>query len=188
MPRSRPYVVTKNEPDAGVGRLRAATGVSLGGDLKYRLASNLLLNATVNPDFGQVEADPSELNLSAFETFFEERRPFFVEGKGLFGFTGELCRGGGLHTGEGLFYSRRIGRSPQLAERIWRRSSPTSTRILGAAKVTGRLPGGFSLGVLDAVTDGSAAPATPPSSRQPTTRWSAATRTIATATAASVSS
>ena len=56
--------------------------MTVGGDLKYRLASNLTLNATVNPDFGQVEADPSELNLSAFETFFDERRPFFVEGKG----------------------------------------------------------------------------------------------------------
>src|SRR5690349_618745 len=81
-----PYVVTKNAPSSGPRGLEQSQDLSVGGDFRYRLASNVLLNATVNPDFGQVEADPSELNLSAFETFFEERRPFFVEGKGLFTF------------------------------------------------------------------------------------------------------
>src|ERR671932_147921 len=104
--------------------------VSVGGDLRYRLASNLLLNATVNPDFGQVEADPSELNLSAFETFFEERRPFFVEGKGLFTFTVNCVVVVDCNTGEGLFYSRRIGRSPQLADVYSDPASATSTKIL----------------------------------------------------------
>jgi Domain of unknown function (DUF5916)/Carbohydrate family 9 binding domain-like len=148
-----PYVVTKNvqvPTDAGFGRNQDFT---VGGDLKYRVASNLLLNATVNPDFGQVEADPSVLNLSAFETFFNERRPFFVEGKGLFTFPVNCVVVVDCNTGEGLFYSRRIGRSPQLAGTYGDETSPTATRILGAAKVTGRLPGGFSLGVLDAVTD-----------------------------------
>ncbi|HEX3276157.1 MAG TPA: DUF5916 domain-containing protein [Gemmatimonadales bacterium] len=148
-----PYVVTKNIQDPAVTSLDRTQDVSVGGDLRYRLASNLLLNATVNPDFGQVEADPSELNLSAFETFFSERRPFFVEGKGLFTFTVNCVVVVDCSTGEGLFYSRRIGRSPQLADDFSDEISPSSTRILGAAKVTGRLPGGFSLGVLDAVTD-----------------------------------
>ncbi|HUR93337.1 MAG TPA: DUF5916 domain-containing protein [Gemmatimonadales bacterium] len=148
-----PYAVTKNVPDAGAANFERSQEVSIGGDLRYRLASNLLLNATVNPDFGQVEADPSELNLSAFETFFDERRPFFVEGKGLFTFTVNCVVVVDCSTGEGLFYSRRIGRSPQLAGTYGDEASPLSTKILGAAKVTGRLPGGFSLGVLDAITD-----------------------------------
>jgi hypothetical protein len=148
-----PYVVTKNVSDAASADLGRSQDVSVGGDLRYRVASNLLLNATVNPDFGQVEADPSELNLSAFETFFSERRPFFVEGKGLFTFTVNCVVVVDCNTGEGLFYSRRIGRSPQLGDVYGDSTSPSSTKILGAAKVTGRLPGGFSLGVLDAVTD-----------------------------------
>jgi hypothetical protein len=153
-----PYVITKSQPDAGAADPEQNQEVSLGGDLKYRLASNLLLNATVNPDFGQVEADPSELNLSAFETFFSERRPFFVEGKGLFTFTVNCVVVVDCNTGEGLFYSRRIGRSPQLTDTYGNEASATSTKILGAGKVTGRLPNGFSLGALDAVTDHVAGP------------------------------
>ncbi len=153
-----PYVVSKNVQDAGSADFSRSQKLTVGGDLKYRVASNLLLNATVNPDFGQVEADPSELNLSAFETFFSERRPFFVEGKGLFTFTVNCVVVVDCSTGEGLFYSRRIGRSPQLAGTYGDAASATSTRILGAGKVTGRLPGGFSLGVLDAVTDHVAGP------------------------------
>jgi hypothetical protein len=167
-----PYVLTKNVRDprsAGLGRNQALTA---GGDLKYRIASNLLLNATVNPDFGQVEADPSELNLSAFETFFSERRPFFVEGKGLFTFTVNCVVVVDCNTGEGLFYSRRIGRSPQLANRYGDESSATSSKILGATKVTGRLPGGFSLGLLDAVTDRAAGPGG--STLEPTTNYAVA--------------
>jgi hypothetical protein len=149
-----PYLVTKNvEGPASTGFARNQE-VTLGGDVRYRVASNLLLNATVNPDFGQVEADPSELNLSAFETFFGERRPFFVEGKGLFTFNVNCVVVVDCSTGEGLFYSRRIGRSPQLAGVYGDDLSAQSTEILGAAKITGRLPGGFSLGFLDAVTDG----------------------------------
>ncbi len=148
-----PYVVTKNVEGAAAAHYARDQRFTAGGDLKYRVASNLLLNATVNPDFGQVEADPSVLNLGAFETFFDERRPFFVEGKGLFSFNVNCVVVVDCNTGEGLFYSRRIGRSPQLADFYGDASSATSTKILGAAKVTGRLPGGFSIGVLDAVTD-----------------------------------
>jgi hypothetical protein len=126
---------------------------TLGADLKYRFSPDLLLNATVNPDFGQVEADPSVLNLGAFEPFFEERRPFFVEGKGLFTFNVNCVVVVDCSTGEGLFYSRRIGRSPQLRDVHGNASSATVTRILGAAKLNGRMPNGFSLGVLDAITD-----------------------------------
>ena len=153
-----PYLVTKSVPGTAAEGYDRDEEVSAGGDLKYRLASNLLLNATVNPDFGQVEADPSELNLGAFETFFDEKRPFFVEGKGTFEFTVNCVVVVDCDTGEGLFYSRRIGRAPQLARTYGDESSATSTRILGAAKITGRLPGGFSLGVLDAVTDNVAGP------------------------------
>lgn len=113
----------------------------LGMDAKFGLGSNLTLEATVNPDFGQVEADPAEVNLSAFETFFQERRPFFVEGN-------RLLQG----VVNNFFYSRRIGAPP-----VGRASGefveyPTTSTILGAAKLTGRLASGLSLGMLGAVT------------------------------------
>jgi hypothetical protein len=118
-----------------------------GADLKYGLTPNLTLTATVNPDFGQVEADPAVVNLSAFETFFPERRPFFLEGANLFAFNI-----GDDNAGEGLFYSRRIGRAPQRsnlgAEHV---DMPESARILGAGKVTGRV-GDWSIGFFNAVT------------------------------------
>jgi hypothetical protein len=129
--------------------------VRVGGDIKYQLSSTLTLDATINPDFGQVEVDPAVVNLSAFETFFSERRPFFVEGSGLFGFGGFSCINCSNVEGMSLFYSRRVGRSPQGvitrddAEFI---HSPESSTILAAAKVTGRTRGGLQLGLLDAVT------------------------------------
>ena len=122
---------------------------SAGLDLKYRVGS-LTLTGTVNPDFGQVEADPAVVNLGAFETFFAERRPFFVEGSGNFSFNID-CNDGQC---TGLFYSRRIGRSPQ---RFLQPPSggyavqPTNSTIAGAAKLTGRV-GKFSIGVLQAIT------------------------------------
>jgi hypothetical protein len=104
----------------------------------------------VNPDFGQVEADPAVLNLGAFETFFPEHRPFFVEGNGLFQFNVD-CSAVNC-SNEQIFYSRRIGRSPQLGGLYPDPNAPTATRIDGAAKLTGQLPGGWSLGLIDAVT------------------------------------
>jgi len=124
-----------------------------GLDLKYRLASNVTLDATVNPDFGQVEVDPSVINLTAFETRFQERRPFFVEGGDIFRF-GEGGPAGSTGRAPQLFYSRRIGRSPSgsvPAEAVFT-DMATATTILGAAKVTGRVGGGWSLGLLEAVT------------------------------------
>src|SRR5205085_2761365 len=102
-----------------------------GADIKLGLTPNVTIDATVNPDFGQVEADPSVLNLSAFETFFQEKRPFFAEGTGLYQFSVNcnIVNCGG----EGLFYSRRIGREPTLRDAYGNESSPTSTPIIGAA-------------------------------------------------------
>jgi len=146
-----PYLVTKNVSEftpTGLGRTQ---DVALGGDLKYRVASNLTLDATVNPDFGQVEADPGVLNLTAFETFFREQRPFFVQGAGIFRFDVNCTAVNDCGTGEGLVYSRRIGRPPEVGTYA-DSTSPVFTRILGAGKLTGRLPSGMTIGVLDAVT------------------------------------
>ncbi|HXL52583.1 MAG TPA: DUF5916 domain-containing protein, partial [Gemmatimonadales bacterium] len=114
-PEVAPYVVTKNVSVSTGSAFDRSQKVTGGADLKYGLTPNLTLDATVNPDFGQVEADPAVLNLSVFETFFQERRPFFVQGAGIFRFDVNCSAVNDCSTGEGLFYSRRIGRSPQLA-------------------------------------------------------------------------
>jgi hypothetical protein len=128
----------------------------MGADLKVLLTSNLTINATVNPDFGQVEVDPAVVNLSAFETFFEERRPFFVESSGLFRFGGLNCYFCSNASGLSMFYPRRVGRQPQGAGLAFATGPyadlPEASAILGAAKLTGRTPTGWSLGLLDAVT------------------------------------
>ena len=123
---------------------------SVGLDLKYALRPGLTVTATANPDFGQVEADPAVVNLDAFETFFQERRPFFVEGSGTFQFPID-CNDGAC---TGLFYSRRIGRAPQGSAEIEDdeySTAPNAATIIGAAKLTGRV-GAFSVGGLSAVT------------------------------------
>lgn len=122
----------------------------LGADIKAGVTSDLTLTATINPDFGQVEADPSVVNLSAFESFFSEKRPFFVEGVDIFQF-GLGIGDGGLGS-ESLFYSRRIGRAPQGGVSGDYVSTPDATTILAAAKLSGKTPGGWSVGILDAVT------------------------------------
>ena len=119
-------------------------GGAVGLDLKYQVTQSLSFTGTVNPDFGQVEADPAEVNLSAFETFFNERRPFFVEGSGTYQFDCDDCS---------IFYSRRIGRVPRgvpdAADGY--EVHPGQSTILGAGKLTGRM-GRFSVGTLAAVT------------------------------------
>ncbi|HEX6751650.1 MAG TPA: DUF5916 domain-containing protein, partial [Longimicrobium sp.] len=119
-------------------------------DLKYGLTSDLTLDATVNPDFGQVEADPSQVNLSQYETFFPEKRPFFTEGADIFRFG--LGLGDGSGANESLFYSRRIGRSPHLGMDGDFVDQPSQTTILGAAKLSGRVGSGWSVGTLAALT------------------------------------
>lgn len=126
---------------------------NVGLDGKIGVTNNLTLDFTVNPDFGQVEADPSEVNLSAFETYFEEKRPFFIEGKNITSFNVGL--GDGDVGNDNLFYSRRIGRRPQgypSLEDGEYASVPAFTRILGAAKLTGKTEKGLSIGILEAVT------------------------------------
>ncbi len=131
--------------------------LDFGLDGKIGLTGDLTMDLTINPDFGQVEADPSVINLSAFETFYEEKRPFFIEGKNIFEFP--LAFGDGGMSQEKVFYSRRIGRSPH----YYPSSSdgfnydyidmPDQTRILGAAKVSGKTRRGWSIGILEAVTN-----------------------------------
>ncbi|MBI3791716.1 MAG: carbohydrate binding family 9 domain-containing protein [Gemmatimonadetes bacterium] len=154
-----PYSVTKDfqqERDLAAGtRFDRVSTQTWGADVKLGLSSNLTLDATINPDFGQVEADPAALNLSAFELYFQERRPFFTEGAGIFNSFAINCDNGAC---SGLLYSRRIGRSPQLAGTYGDATSPQFTPIRAAAKLTGRLPSGLSIGVLDAVTEDVKAP------------------------------
>ncbi len=123
-----------------------------GIDGKIGVTNNLTLDFTVNPDFGQVEADPSVVNLSAYETFYSEKRPFFIEGNNITKF--QLGFGDGDLSTEQLFYSRRIGRRPQLD--IDLRDGeytkiPGYTPILGAAKLTGKTSGGWSVGIIESV-------------------------------------
>lgn len=144
-----PYSVQANDSRLRADGYGRAQRMALGADLKYGLSSNLTLDATINPDFGQVEADPGVLNLGAFEQFFEERRPFFLEGTGIFRYDVD-CNDGQC---TGPFYSRRIGRSPQAGFLSADPNAvPLNSTILGAAKVTGRTSRGLSLGILDAVT------------------------------------
>lgn len=131
---------------------KGETDVELGGDLRFGVTGNLTLNLTVNPDFGQVEADPSQVNLTAFETFLPERRPFFVEGANIFSV--RLAQGDGDGSSESLFYSRRIGRAPQGSvdsQEGWH-DQASQTRILAAWKLSGKTEGGRSVGLLHAVT------------------------------------
>ena len=128
-----------------------------GLDVKYGLSSNLTLTGTVNPDFGQVEVDPAVVNLSQFETFFPEKRPFFTEGAQMFRFGSGPAhyRANFNFYGPTWFYSRRIGRSPQGTGNLTYDfvDAPGQTTILGAGKLTGKFGDGWSLGVLDAVTN-----------------------------------
>jgi hypothetical protein len=151
-----PYIVTKSASQITNNVYTNRSNVTAGGDLKYRVASNVTLDATVNPDFGQVESDPAVLNLSAYESFFDERRPFFVAGRGLFRFDVN-CSAVNCNS-EGLYYSRRIGRTPSLAG-VYGDTVPSQpTTIIGAAKLLGRFPSGLTLGVLDATTQRAASP------------------------------
>jgi hypothetical protein len=149
-----PYAVAqvKTAPVAAGDPLASSPDASatVGMDLKYKIGRGLSFTGTINPDFGQVEADPAVVNLGAFETFFAERRPFFVEGSGNFSFNVD-CNDGNC---TGLLYSRRIGRSPHVsvdAPAGGFAVQPSNSTIFGAAKLTGRV-GKFSVGALNAIT------------------------------------
>jgi hypothetical protein len=147
-----PYAVTRNVQRVRASEYSRKQEVAVGGDVKIGLTPNTTLDATINPDFGQVEADPSVVNLTAFETFFSERRPFFVEGTGLYRFQLNCYIVVDCSTNEGLFYSRRIGRSPALRSLYGDAGTPAATSIAAATKLTGRTSGGLAFGLLDAVT------------------------------------
>lgn len=150
----QPYVVASaqkyprdvDNPFRNKGR---ETDANIGLDAKIGITSDITLDLTVNPDFGQVEADPSRVNLSAFRLFFREQRPFFLEGSNVL----EFRTSGGPNN---LFYSRRIGGRPggyPQRDDIDYVDFPNQTRILGAAKITGKNSKGFSWGVLESVTN-----------------------------------
>ncbi|MBW3656546.1 MAG: carbohydrate binding family 9 domain-containing protein, partial [Gemmatimonadetes bacterium] len=147
----QPYVVSRvtRAPGDGANPFYSPNEVQASGgfDFRYGLSSNFTLSGTVNPDFGQVDADPSEVNLTAFETFFSERRPFFVEGSSIFDF-----RLGGS-AGQ-LFYSRRAGARPSggVPSTAAFSDVPEGTTILGAVKLSGKTAGGWSVGAMNVVT------------------------------------
>lgn len=127
-----------------------------GIDFKTGIGSNLNLNATINPDFGQVEIDPAVINLSDVETFFEEKRPFFIEGSSIFNFGmgGANNYWGFNWGGADFFYSRRIGRQPQgsIPDDVDYSDYPTGTHILGAGKLTGKIGDSWNIGTIQNVT------------------------------------
>lgn len=148
----QPFVVTQYdnyEAEAG-NPFRDGSDFKLNGglDAKIGITNDLTLDLTVNPDFGQVEADPGAIALDGFQIFFREQRPFFVENKNIFDF--RFANGQ-----DNVFYSRRIGRSPQgslnLASGEFA-DVPVNTTILGAAKFSGKTKDGWSIGVLESVT------------------------------------
>jgi hypothetical protein len=152
-----PYTLARNErlqfPAGDPFRSHSDYFGAAGADIKYGVTSNVTLDATVNPDFGQVEVDPAEVNLTAFETFFPEQRPFFVEGADLFTFG--RSRAQNQYGFVRLFHSRRIGRAPQLVlagPAYGDVDAPMQTTIAGALKLTGKTRGGWSIGALDALT------------------------------------
>src|SRR5437660_511836 len=154
-----PYVVgrghydTPDSPSDPFDRGSAYRG-GVGADLKYGVTSNLTLDATVNPDFGQVDLDPAFVNLTAFEVKLEEKRPFFIEGGNIFGFAGNGSGLAKLSDRPQYFYSRRIGQPPQgeVTSDGQFADIPTNSTILGAAKLSGKRASGWSIGILDALT------------------------------------
>jgi hypothetical protein len=154
-----PYTVAKTQRfQKEVGNPFAdgsLSSLSGGLDGKIGITNDLTLDLTVNPDFGQVEADPSVVNLTAFETYFTEQRPFFVEGKNIFDFRATDVIVINRFNSDNLFYSRRIGRSPQHEPDIEDDAymdMPEATNILGAFKLSGKTKDGLSIGILESVT------------------------------------
>ena len=131
---------------------RLAAGV----DGKFAVTNDLILDFTINPDFGQVEADPSEVRIDGFQNFFDERRPFFVESRNIFDYQLTGSEAGGDYDADLLFYSRRIGSSPHGYPTLSNgefMKYPQSTSILGAAKFSGKTKQGVSIGILESITE-----------------------------------
>ncbi len=157
----QPYTVGQTETFEKVEGNPFETGkrnnANFGIDGKIGITNNLTLDFTVNPDFGQVEADPSAIALDGFQIFQREQRPFFVENKNIFDYQVTKAQAGGPFTRDNVFYSRRIGRNPQAGSTVDSgngefENRPGNTTILGAAKFSGKTQSGLSIGVLEAVT------------------------------------
>ncbi|MFC2121925.1 DUF5916 domain-containing protein [Bacteroidota bacterium] len=154
-----PYIMASADIEPEVPGNPFKTGKEYNGnvgfDLKTGLKSNLTLNATFNPDFGQVEVDPAVINISDQETYYSEKRPFFIEGADIFRFGGggaNISRNLGWRN-PGFFYSRRIGRSPQgYVSTNGYADYPQWTKIIGAAKLSGKIGNGWNIGVMNALT------------------------------------
>ncbi|HYC38959.1 MAG TPA: DUF5916 domain-containing protein [Chitinophagaceae bacterium] len=130
--------------------------LAAGVDGKAAVTNDLILDFTINPDFGQVEADPSQVRIDGFQSFFDEKRPFFIESRNIFNYqlTGSVA--GGDYDADLLFYSRRIGSSPHGFPKLNAGEfvkQPQSTSILGAAKFSGKTRKGWSIGILESVTE-----------------------------------
>ena len=154
-----PYSVARTERFEKVEGDPFNTGklskISAGLDGKIGLTNDFTLDFTINPDFGQVEADPSEVNLTAFESYFSEKRPFFVEGQNIYQFMPNQTIVIHNMYSDNLFYSRRIGRYPQYYPSVGSNEyvrMPESTTILGAMKISGKTKKGLSIGILESLT------------------------------------
>ena len=148
----QPFVVTKLDSyEAEVGNPYADGSdfnLNAGLDAKIGITNDLTLDVTINPDFGQVEADPAAINLDGFEIFNRDQRPFFVENNNIFDYRFAGNR-------NNLFFSRRIGRSPQVYPETPDGAftdQPKNTTILGAAKFSGKTKNGWSIGILESMT------------------------------------
>lgn len=154
-----PYVTSQADTYEKIPGDPFATGKDLtfsaGLDGKFAVTNDLILDFTVNPDFGQVEADPSQVRIDGFQNFFEERRPFFIESRNIFDYQLTGSEAGGDYDSDLLFYSRRIGSSPHKYPQInggEYASVPQNTSILGAAKFSGKTKNGWSIGILESIT------------------------------------
>ena len=154
-----PYTVAKTELYKAEPGNPFANGVdhtlTVGLDGKLGVTNDLILDFTINPDFGQVEADPSQVRIDGFQNFFQERRPFFIESNSIFDYGLTNSEAGGDYDSDLLFYSRRIGSNPHgypnLIEKEYVKI-PTNTPILGAAKFSGKTRKGWSLGLIESIT------------------------------------
>jgi hypothetical protein len=154
-----PYTVAKVERGpAEVGnpfKTGKKSKVTIGVDGKVAVTSDLILDFTINPDFGQVEVDPSQVRIDVFQNFFQEQRPFFIESRNIFDYELTGSGVGEDYDSDLLFYSRRIGSSPHSYPDLNTREYaevPQNTSILGAAKFSGKTNNGWSIGLLESVT------------------------------------
>ncbi len=155
----QPFVVAQLDtyPAEAGNPFRDGNDFKLNGglDAKIGITNDLTLDLTVNPDFGQVEADPAAIALDGFEIFFREQRPFFIENKNIFDYQVSQSQAGDTFGSDNLFFSRRIGRNPQGYPNTQNGefvNQPQNTTILGAAKFSGKTKDGWSIGVLESIT------------------------------------